>query len=168
MGFNCLRIQKEWRYSSYYLLRLSHIICKTNNYNEFYNRFPIWSWRRLWSTPGGWLIAGRGKASIISSKNGSWEVKVGIVFPLTLIDDSDFPVYDIYDINQYWIRILGFYLTIWGYCRANHVHGRFLMSEVTVTRKRPIGWFLNVFIEKIQSEWVFSGSKWIWYYANHP
>ena len=35
--------------------------------------------------------------SIISSKNGNLELKVGMVLPLTLIDDSDFPVYDIYD-----------------------------------------------------------------------
>ena len=78
----------------------------------------------------GWLPE-EVKASIISSKNGNWEVKVGIVLPLTLIDDSDFPVYDIYDINQYWIRILVFYLSIWGYSRPNYVNGRFRMSEVT-------------------------------------
>ena len=113
----------------------------------------------------GWLPE-EVKASIISSENGNWEVKVGIVLPLTLIDDSDFSVYDIYDINQYWIRSLGFYLSIWGYSRMNHANVRFRMSEVT--HNRPIGWFLNVLIEKIQSELVFSGSTWIWYYANHP
>ena len=46
----------------------------------------------------GWLPE-EVKASIISSENGNWEVKVGIVLPLTLIDDSDFQVHDIYDIK---------------------------------------------------------------------
>ena len=41
------------------------------------------------------------KVSVITSKTGNWEGKVGMVFPLTLIDDSDYTVYDIYDRNQY-------------------------------------------------------------------
>ena len=71
----------------------------------------------------GWL-PDEVKVSIISSKNGNLELKVGMVLPLTLIDDSDFPVYDIYDKNQYWIRILGFYQAIWGYSRTTYVESQ--------------------------------------------
>ena len=92
----------------------------------------------------GWLPE-EVKVSIISSKNGNLELKVGMVLPLTLIDDSDFPVYDIYDKNQYWIRILGFYQASWGYSRAKDVSGRPWIIQghpswiSEVTRNHPIG-----------------------------
>ena len=84
-----------------------------------------------------------------------------MVFPLTLIDDSDYTVYDIYDINQYWIRISRGIASFKVNPRTNHVHC------CPVPFGAP-GWFMDVAIEKVQSESIFSLSTSIWYHANHP